>query len=473
MCPMQAGVYVRISQDRGGSGLGVARQEADCRALAARKRWQVVEVYIDNDTSAYSGKPRPQWQRLLADVEAGRIDAIIGHHVDRLTRSVRELEDVITLADRHGLSLATVAGEVDLGTTTGRTTAHLMGVLARHEAEAKGDRQRRERRQSAEAGKVAGGGTRPYGYADDRVSIVDDEADVVREAARRALAGESLSLVCRDFAARGVTTTTGRTWRPTTLRRLLASARISGRREHTPRRAGQGGTRPLLGEIVAAAVWPPIITADQSDRLRALLSSPVRAQHNATGRTYLLSGILRCGRCGGSMSGRPKGSTPRYVCPNTPGGTTCGRTATNTARTDELIRDMVLTALDSPALTSRLTATDDATAANAAALREAEGRLEELAATWAAGEITRGEWRTARDVLEKRARALRETVLASRRQTALGAVDLSGDMRAWWDAAPVGPRRELVAAVVDRVTVRPADQRKRWDPDRFDVAWRA
>lgn len=80
--------------------------------MCARKGWDVVGVYPDNDVSAYSGAPRPQWQDLLADVRAGRVDAVVCWHVDRLTRSRRELEDVIDLADRYGLDLATVSGEI-------------------------------------------------------------------------------------------------------------------------------------------------------------------------------------------------------------------------------------------------------------------------------------------------------------------------------------------------------------------------
>ncbi|WP_326640639.1 recombinase family protein [Streptosporangium sp. NBC_01755] len=166
---------------------------------------------------------------------------------------------------------------------------------------------------------------RPYGYAEDRVTVIDKETEVIREAARRLLAGESLSSVCRDFRTREITTPTGGHWIPTTLHRLLASARISGRREHTPRSTSET-TRPLLGEIVADAVWPAIISATDSDRLSSLLSDPARdfRAQAATGRTYLLSGILRCGRCGRRMNGRPRSGVPRYVCPNVPGTAACG-----------------------------------------------------------------------------------------------------------------------------------------------------
>jgi 5-methylcytosine-specific restriction protein A len=184
----RAALYCRISLDREGAGLGVARQEQDCRALAQRLGWAVTQVYVDNDVSAYSGRSRPAWDRLMADIRAGTVDAVIGWHVDRLTRSPRELEDVIDLADRHGLALATVTGDIDLGTPTGRMVARMLGAAARHESEHKGERQRRQIRQAAEAGKAAGGGHRPFGYAADRVTVIEPEVAVIRECAARVLA---------------------------------------------------------------------------------------------------------------------------------------------------------------------------------------------------------------------------------------------------------------------------------------------
>lgn len=469
-----AAVYVRISQDREGAGLGVARQEEDCVALCNRLGWKVGEVYVDNDVSAYSGKSRPSWQRLIDDVKAGVVDAIAVWHVDRLTQSPVELEHVISLADQHGLKLATVTGDVDLATPTGRMVARILGATAREEAEHKGERQKRQRRQSAEAGKPNGGGTRPYGYEDDRVVLIADEAEVIREAARRALAGESLSSISRDFAARSITTPKGGKWQPRTLRRLLASARISGRREHTPRANGDNGTRPLLGDIVAEAVWPAIISPEDSDRLRTMLSDPDRQRFTGSGRTYLLSGILRCGKCGGGMSGRPRSGVPRYVCPNLPGGDTCGGTATNAERTDEHVRDLVLVALSSPELAERLREHTDVDPELPACIRADEAQLDDLAALWASGEITRGEWRVAREIIESRLNRNRTRLArvspAAPLDTLTGGYD---DLRARWEQMNTSQRRAAVAVVVERVDVNPSNPRKRWDPDRFYPVWRA
>lgn len=468
----RAGIYVRISQDRGGAGLGVQRQEQDARKLCKRKGWDVAEVYCDDDVSAYSGKPRPAWQRLRQDVEAGTLDAIAVWHVDRLTRTPRELEDVIDYAERHGLELATVSGDIDLATPTGRMVARMLGAAARHESEHKAERQRRERRQSAERGRVAGGGHRPYGYADDRLTIVEDEAVIIRECARRLLAGESLSSICRDLAARDVPTSTGKHWTPTTMRCLLASARISGRREHTPRDS-YTGTRPLLGEIVADAVWPGIISHADSDRLRAILSRPDRVKFSAaTGRTYLLSGILRC-HCGAGMVGRPKSGTPRYVCPNTPGRDSCGTTATVTARTDEHVRDLILTALDSPKMRAALAKPVVSDPALDEAVERDEAALADLIADKDEGIITRGEYLTRRGKIEKRLTANRAKQMRSRHVEPLA--DFIGtydEMAARWETRNTSQRRAIVAAVVERVTVNRADPRKKWDPLRFDPVWR-
>ncbi|WP_220182830.1 recombinase family protein [Sphaerisporangium album] len=58
--------------------------------------------------------PRPAWQRLLSDIQARTTDAIVCWHVDRLTRRPRELGDIIDLADRRDMELATVTGEIDI-----------------------------------------------------------------------------------------------------------------------------------------------------------------------------------------------------------------------------------------------------------------------------------------------------------------------------------------------------------------------
>jgi hypothetical protein len=254
---------------------------------------------------------------------------------------------------------------------------------------------------------------------------------------------------------------------------MLGSARISGRREHIPRSSWET-VRPLRGEIVADAVWEGIISPEDSDRIRLILDDPDRQRYNpSTGRKYLLSGVLKCGLCNGGMVGRPKDGTPRYVCPNTPGYDTCGKTATIAKRTDEYIRDMILVSLDSPEVARRLNGRDNTTDTESVKnLRIHEERLEELAAAWATGEITRKEWMAARSVLEKKVTEARAFLARNDTKAPLrnfiGTLD---QMRSRWENLNVSQQQSIVTAVLRSIRAKKANPKKKWDPDRFELEW--
>ena len=100
---LSAAVYARISADTEGRSLGVQRQLEDCRKLAAARGWPVGREYVDNDISAYNGKPRPGYEQMVADLAAGVRDAVIVYNLDRLHRRPAELEEFVGLCERVGV----------------------------------------------------------------------------------------------------------------------------------------------------------------------------------------------------------------------------------------------------------------------------------------------------------------------------------------------------------------------------------
>ena len=152
-CPLtashRAGIYARISSDREGDNLAISRQLADCEQLAGPKGWKVVERYVDSDISAYSGRRRPEYVRMLDDIEAGVVEAVLVYHADRLHRHPRELEDFIDLCQRTETKLATVTGDVDLSTHEGQLIARIQGAVARKESDDKSRRIRRKHEELA------------------------------------------------------------------------------------------------------------------------------------------------------------------------------------------------------------------------------------------------------------------------------------------------------------------------------------
>lgn len=290
--PTPAAIYVRISRDAELDGLGVERQRQDCAILAAAKGWHVVEVYTDNDVSASTGKLRPAYERMKREVEAGRVRGVVVWDVDRLTRSPRELEDVIDWAERHGLALASVGGDIDLSSPQGRMTARIKGTVARHEVEQSSRRIRRKRQEIAEAGRYVG--PRPYGWTftpDKGLEIQPDEAAVVHEAYRRLLAGESIRAIIYDFNTRGTTTGRGNKWQAANFRAMVLRWTNCAVLYHRGKEVGPGD-------------WPPLVSREDHERVVALLTDPTRRSSNrGTEVKYLLTGLIRCAACDGPMQG--------------------------------------------------------------------------------------------------------------------------------------------------------------------------
>ena len=158
-CSVRVGIYARISSDRDGDELGVRRQEVDCERLATLKGWHIADRYVDDDISAWGGRRRPQYERMLADIEAGVLDGVVVYHLDRLHRHPKELEEFFDVCKAAGVTdLATVTGRIDLADPDGQFQARILGAVARKESDDKSRRIRRKHEELAEQGKVSGGG---------------------------------------------------------------------------------------------------------------------------------------------------------------------------------------------------------------------------------------------------------------------------------------------------------------------------
>jgi site-specific DNA recombinase len=459
---VRAGIYARISSDREGDNLAVSRQLADCEQLAAAKGWEVAEQYVDADISAYSRKRRPEYERMLEEIEAGLVEGIVVYHADRLHRHPRELEDFIDLCQRFGAKLATVTGDIDLSTHDGQLIARIQGAVARKESDDKSRRIRRKHEELAHAGRLSGGGTRPFGFEADRRTIRPAEAATIRECVARALAGDSLRSICSDLNARGIASATGRQWSPQTLRRMLLSGRISGQRDHH-------------GDTLGKAEWDAIITPTETQRLRAKLKDPQRRTNRAA-RRYLLTRLLRCHHCGTPLVARPRDDgSRRYVCASGPGFGGCGKTTVVADELEAFVVEAVLHRLDSPDLPRSLngSTTDDGSGWQAE-IEQTQAKLDELAELWAEGTIGRSEWLKARAPLEKRQTLAKKRLAALNRTTALEPHlgDTAG-LREKWANMNLTRQQQIVAALLDHVVVGPARRGyNRFDSSRLEPVWR-
>jgi site-specific DNA recombinase len=463
--PVRVGIYARISSDRDGDQLGVQRQIADCERLAQVRGWLVADRYVDDDISAWSGRRRPEFERLLADVRSGAIRGVLVYHLDRLTRGdLRELESFVALCEELDVELGCVTGDVDLATSAGRLTARMLGSLARYESDHKSERIRRKHLEIAESGGVSGGGSRPYGYEDDKMTVRPAEAAVVVECAKRLLAGEPVRSIASDLNARGMPAAKGGPWSPQSLRRMLASPRISGQREYH-------------GEILAAAAWPGIISPEDGAKIRALLANPERRTNKAA-RRYLLGGLLVCSHCGERLVARPRtGGKRRYACAKGVGFSGCGKTYINADEVEQFVTGAVLHRVDSRDLQRAMERRQQTAPHTERWWKEAEAaqaQLEELAAEYGRREITIGEWKAARKPIEQRLSAARKQLAKVTHGGLLDSyIGHSDRLLADWESLDLSQQHAIVAAVVDSVRVGPARKGyNRFDESRLDPVWR-
>jgi site-specific DNA recombinase len=272
---LRAATYARISRDREGAGLGVDRQEADCRALAERLGWEVVAVFVDNDISAYDRrKVRPQYRAMLDAVLAGEVQGILAWHTDRLHRRAKELEELVSIVEARHVQVHTVkAGNIDLATPSGVMLAGVLGSMAQYEVEHSRERVKRAKSQAASEGKYRGG-PRPFGYEKDGMTVRPSEAKVIRDATTAVLAGRTLASLTREMNEAGVPTA-GRsdTWKYGALRDVLLRPRNAGLLARgLPGKSGQA----YEYEEVGRAAWPALVFEDEWRAVVAVLTDPGR-----------------------------------------------------------------------------------------------------------------------------------------------------------------------------------------------------
>jgi DNA invertase Pin-like site-specific DNA recombinase len=341
--PKRAVCYVRISQDRKNE-TSTTTQEERVRAHCQAQGWKVVDVIVEPGRSAYktSRKSRPQFRRVMELIRSGAADVLVVWKLDRAARDLRDLLELVDELKEHGARFASVTEHIDTSTPSGRMLMQVLGSLAEMESATKSERLQAWQEHRGTSGAVPTG-PRPFGYRREhnKLLIVEDEADILRSAADRVLAGDALRGIAKDLAGRGVAGTNGAPIDRTKLRQMLLCPTIAACREVGGERHKRGDRKRGTGTLVESDAWEPILDRATWEKVRAVLTDPSRRTGTSNARRWWLTGIATCGRCeddvrmvvGGHQAG------PRYQCPK------CGL-ATNAARTDELLEAALLSMLD-------------------------------------------------------------------------------------------------------------------------------
>ncbi|MCS3844796.1 recombinase family protein [Microbacterium sp. AK031] len=484
MDPIPAASYARISEKVAARDK-VADQHAQNESHAAARGYRIVARYTDDGISALGHKERPDFERMLADAEAGAFAVIVATEEERLARNVEEKLELHTACEVAGVVWDTARdGYVDPATDSGEFMSTVRAAMGRIESKRKARRQRDASDERAADGLPT---ARPgYGYRREgsRDVIVEAEAVVIREAARRVLDGNSLRGIATDFNARGIPSPrtaelvhkahrekteypTPIPWQGITLRQLIRRPSLAGLRTHRGK---------VVGNFDPKA-HPAILNEDVHTRLEALLTDPSRAQGTG-GRTpvHLLSGLAVCGRCGGRIKRLP-GWTPKpgqkskpvkaaYACGD------CHKVRRIQEPVDQFVTEVILRRLEQPDAGQLFSQGDEGAAQEARnAIEVIDARLATAADQFAEGVLTGDQLRRITERLRADRTAHERTVSES--MPARVPVNVVGPQaRQTWAALHIDSQRAIIDTLAE-VVIDPQGSGKPFDPDLIRIVWRA
>ena len=326
--PIRCAVYTRKSTDEGldqdFNSLDAQRESAEAYiASMKREGWVCLPERYDDGGFSGGDMERPALKRLMADVEAGRVDCVVVYKVDRLSRSLMDFSRLMGVFDERGVSFVSVTQHFNTTHSMGRLTLNILLSFAQFERELISERTRDKIAGARGRGKWAGG-CPVLGYALEprpgggRLIVNASEAETVRWIYERYLALGSLGRVAAECAARGVTT---KRW-------TTKAGRAMGGRALDKGRLHALLTNPVyLGKVrhheeVYEGEHEAIVDEETFGRVRERLrlngrtgGAAVRTKHPA-----LLGGLVRCRACGCGMAhhfATSKQGTRRhryYVC---------------------------------------------------------------------------------------------------------------------------------------------------------------
>ncbi|MFI1950692.1 recombinase family protein [Streptomyces xinghaiensis] len=479
--------YARISADTERDEHGVADQHKINARTAQAQGWSVAAEITDNDLSAAKAQvKRDGFETMVRALRAGKLPdgtAVRGVVVvadDRLVRRAGDYErfvDALTYED--GRVFADARGAKNLYSEDVEAMGLFGVVISKIEVRKIQRRLRDNHRSRAERG-IPVGGTRPFGWNDDKRTLHEVEGPLLRQAIKDFARGKSLTAICTEWRGAGVRTTLGNEWSLRSLKLTLWNPRVCGWRLYRGEILRDEDGNPVRGQwepIVTPAEWEAVDALFQARRGRSVGTDQQVGEVLPQGFSqprHLLTGLLRCGRVhDGEMCGAALRVTRHkdckshlYVCPSKAAGG-CGGLGRQGDLVEEYITEAVLAKLEE----RQARAAEAEPWDGEEKLSRLIAKRSRLSAEWQEDEISDDVYFPAVKKIETRIKELRAE--RGRRQVIAARADAIEDVRKRWERLELSQKRALLFEALHAVIVRPAGKgRKPFNPDLLEPMWK-
>lgn len=433
----------------------------------AEQGWTLAATLSDGSSaSQYARKGRDDWPKVRASIKAGEMDVLVLWESSRGDRTLSTWSQLLEDCERHDVKIRVTSHD----RTYDMSIPHDWETLANDGVQSDAYSRRLskvvKRGMASAARKGRPQGKRPYGY--DReyelvngkpklVSqfVIEDQRDVIVEAAQRVSKGESCYKVAQDFNARGIPAPRGGTWDLTQIRRIVTSPIYIAQRIHQ-------------GVIVGPGEWPAILDEATYAECVARLSDPARRSTRQRELQHMLSGVAFCGVCGGVLRIMKNRGNHTYTC------TKAFCTGLKKPTFEGFVSQIMVARLREDDVADVL-AVRAANGEDAASIRtridELQARLDGFYAAAAMGEITSTGLAAIEARLIPEIEAARETSIVATVPSVVRDVLAGPDPgQKWLDQSPLGQRDVLKFFMTIRLDVVGKGHRI-FNPDRVRIEW--
>ena len=468
---MRAALYIRVStQEQAQEGFSINAQRLSLVSYCESMEYQISEIYVDDGYSA-KDMNRPQLQKLLSDADERLFDTVIVHKLDRFSRNVSNMYELVERLRKCGVSFQSKQEKFDTGTPMGSAVMGILIVLAQWERETIAERVRFGVEQMVREGKRPGS-VIPYGYTSDQ-EIIPEEANIIRYIRDIYMSGYGYNTIAKRLNREGELRR-GSEWSQSTVAYTLENPYYAGIiRMGTKLPSGgyaNGNRDDRVKCIYGEGSHPPIFTKEEYEQHKNFMK---RKSHNGFSRqkVYWFSGVLRCGRCGAAMFGRlttkrNRGGeivrTPYYICSNKHSGRSCDMPTFRQHHVEHLLMDYIYrTRLDAVQVQYEAEAISEVAAATENELEDYQkelGKIKERKKKW---QYMFVEGLIDSDTVRERVKEENEKEEALQRmitdinvitETAPDVTRLT-DIYELWDKLDDDDKKELIYIIFNRITL--------------------
>ncbi|HCC04605.1 MAG TPA: hypothetical protein DEP51_07160 [Clostridiales bacterium] len=285
-----AGIYIRVStEDQAREGFSLGEQEEKLRQLCKYKDFEIYKIYKDAGISAKNMKDRPAFQQMLEDMKAGKLNYIVAYKLDRVTRSVRDLEVLISTLEQYHCYLICDRDDVNTSTANGRFFVRMLTVLSQLEIEIVSERTKFGLNGAIKAGHIPG--KVPLGYyrdTDKTLKVDITTKDIVLRIFELYLEGKSYQTISNILNEEKVLSPNNKKWCDSTIDRIINNKIYVG--DYERYKYDTDKETELFVDVV-----PPIITRAMWEEVQKQKEKNQRSY--CRNRVYIFFQKLVCPTC--------------------------------------------------------------------------------------------------------------------------------------------------------------------------------